>query len=59
MSDYKLKYKIISKLGCGGNGVVNKALCIKTGEYVALKELNDVAKKAKRKNFVLKMRLQQ
>ena len=51
MSDYKLKYKIISKLGCGGNGVVNKALCIKTGEYVALKELNDVAKKSKEKKF--------
>ncbi len=49
---YILKYKVQKKrsgLGSGGNGDVKKAICIKTGDFVALKSLNNEAKNNKEK----------
>ena len=52
--DYSRKYNVKKKhsgLGSGGNGDVRRAICIKTGELVALKCLNKDAKANKEKRL--------
>lgn len=51
-NSYSQKYSVTKKhsgLGSGGNGDVKKAICITTGEQVALKILNEEAKANKEK----------